>query len=142
MKLIMHHLHLLVTSSFLGPNIPSACLGWKSFNFKGISEALMTDYCDTQHYSMYLDCNEHLESHKKLTFRVASTLAPALSSCLTTWSCPICAAIHRGVAPSVRLESGLAPRDNRNMSILKWPFCDAMNNGVARSCWQTHSRVL
>ena len=42
MKLIINHLHLLVTSSFLGPNILSACLGWRSFNFKGISEALMT----------------------------------------------------------------------------------------------------
>lgn len=71
--------------------------------------------------------------HARLTCLVASTLAPAFNSLLTTWSCPICDAIQRGVAPSVLAASVFAPRSRRTSRIRRWPFWAAINSAVAPS---------
>lgn len=74
-----------------------------------------------------------LSDYSRLTCLVASTFAPAFKSLLTTWSCPICAPIHKGVAPSVLAASVFAPCSRRTSRIRKWPFWAAMNNAVAPS---------
>lgn len=69
----------------------------------------------------------------QLTHRTASTWAPFFNRIRTMWSWPIWAAIHNGLAPSIRHTFGSPFSAIRVNKTARCPFCDAINIGVARS---------
>lgn len=74
------------------------------------------------------------------TFLPSSGFAPALSKSLMTWSYPIWAAIHKGVAPSnlllliIVVAIGVVTAARIRATTLACPFWAAKNRQVAPSC--------